>query len=393
MFAAFGGGNKGDIGSVTKNAGNDAEKQKACSAAVEQWWLELQHQLEAESNRKEDAPINGNSKSFLLETTDALQPLLDIAFFRYWDMDHARENGERYITVEQSHRLLNDLLRTNEGAAITAIKDYMKYKMVSGGKDNEGVSVKKKELVETRVKAAMDKFDLAAAVGNKDISVEDLEAAITKAKEAKLTEEEIKGAEGTLTQAKAAKEKKTNYAQDAANKEIERKAKEDDKAKEKDAKDGNDEATKKVANTRTTDEAAKKTKDDKAAADKAEADNTAAEEAAQERKKAEEDATKAVEVFFDERYNTAVDETVAEMETAFSKKKFCNRQKASTKFFESTTSKAADGPTITQNELNKIMHLGECEKFDALCTELGFDANSFDAALGKLKLEDEAAKE
>lgn len=392
MFAAFG-GNKGDIGSVTKTAGNDAEKQKACSAAVAQWWLELQHQLEAESNRKEDAPINGNSKPFLLETTDALQPLLDIAFFRYWDMDHARENGERYITVEQSHRLLNDLLRTNEGAAITAIKDYMKYKMCSGGKDHEGVSAKKKELVETRVKAAMDKFDLAAAVGNKDISVEDLEAAVTKAKEAKMKEEDIKGAEDALTEAKAANERKTKFAEENEKKETERKTKEDTKAKEKDEKDGNDAATKKVTDARTKDEAAKKTKEDKAAADKAEADKTAAEEAAKERTKTEEEATKAAEAFFDEQYTAAVDETVAEMETAFSKKKFCNRQKASSKFFESTASKAEDGPTITQNELNKIMHLGECEKFDALCTELGFDANSFDAALGKLKLEDEAAKE
>lgn len=376
-------------------AKDTAGQQKLCTAAVAQWWLDLQHQLEAQSTKDDDE--DDAKKPFLLQTTDALQPLLDIVFFRFWDMEHLRADGERYISVEQTLRFLEDMVRDNEGPALAAIKDYVKYKLTSGAKANDNVVAKKKEIVEARVKAALDEFDLATAVGNDDISIDALEAAIAKAKVDKVDTAITKEADKTLTAAKDKEEKKVKAAQQLEDKE----KKGHEIAAEKRAKDdlaaATDEKLKekldKADAAKAKSDEDKKAKEEKAAEAKADEVAKAAEARAAERKAKEEEVEKDAGDFFADRFGTAVDDVVAEMEKAYKKRPFGIRQKASAKFLEWTESKADSGKTITQNELNKILNLAEADKFNEYCKELGFNVDSFDDVLGKAKLSDDEEKE
>lgn len=381
----------GDGGaSAAKAAKNDARDEG--KASVRQWWVTLQRQLaDGEKDNK-----------FLQDTDNKLQPYLDIIFFRYWNLEQARsEDQERYIPVEQSLRLFDDLVRGNEDLAIPALKDYLTYRMTSGAADNEAVSAKKTAFVEDSKKTAMEKFDKdradeissqfedESAKATKSNSPTALEKAIGKAK---LNGVDVSKADETLKELKDATEKK---AEEKANAPVEKakkaveSAKDDGKAAAE-AKVTKAEAGATAEKQKNTEAAEKAAADVKGALEEAEKDKKEADDT---RKEAEKQAEKDGSDKFGDNYKKAVDKTVQKIEDAYRKTVFINRQAALAAFLVSTTEGVSkeEGRTITQNDLNRMMNLTESEKFDAFSTALGFNRDSFDAALSEM--EEEEAKE
>lgn len=389
----LGGGS--DISRIKETEGsNKAEKQKAASAALRQWWLELQNTMEKE-NKKEGVP---DGKATLTSTTDALQPLLDIIFFRYWDIEQERADGERLIQGEVTHRFLNDLLRENEDAAVTALKDYLKYSMSAGTADNEAAKAKKTEFVEERKKAAFAKFDMETALQTSTLgNVEEVEGKVNEAKEAGV---DTTSAEGELKRLKERKEKKDKA--EAELKEAMGAASVDtlnDLQKKMGAAKaaGCDvlEAQSKMADL--DDEKKGKTEEHKHKRDKAAEDRKAnaeriAKDDEEKINKAKEDREKARTVLegeeekiaeneFAAKWKEAVNGIVDDMAADYKNAPFSNRQAADAKFRELV----ADGEKLTQNELNKIFNLGDPEKFNSLCESYGFKADNYEKAIEKLE--------
>jgi len=376
----------------TENS-NKAEKQKAASSALRQWWLELQDTM-AKENKKDGAP---DGKATLTAATDSLQPLLDIIFFRYWDIEQERADGERLISGEVTHRFLNDLLRENEGAAVEALKDYVKYSMAAGTADNEAAKAEKDKFIEEKKKAAFAQFDMQLALDTCTLdTVEEVETKVNEAKEAGV---DTADAEKTLTILKEKKEKK-----DAAEQELK-------KAMDEASVDTLGELQKKMTTAKSAgcnvldafskiddlnDEKKGKTDEHKAKREKAAEDRKAnqerldkasedniskiKEEAEAKRTALEGETEKAAEAEFAKKWKEAVSNVVDEMATSYKESPFSNRQAADAKF----RGLVADGEKLTQNELNKIFNLGDPEKFNDLCASYGFKADSYDKALEKM---------
>jgi hypothetical protein len=377
----------------TENS-NKAEKQKAASSALRQWWLELQDTMGKEN--KKDVAADG--KATLTSATDSLQPLLDIIFFRYWDIEQERAEGERLISGEVMHRFLNDLLRENEGAAVEALKDYVKYSMAAGTGDNEAAKAKKDEFIEEKKKAAFAKFDLQLAMETSTLdTVDEVETKVNEAKEAGV---DTTDAEKELTRLKEKKEKK-----DAAQKEL-------DEAMGAASVDTLGDLQKKMSAAKTAgcnvleamskiadldDEKKGKTEEHKAKREKAATDrkenqdrlDKLAEDKNKElkdkaetnRTTLEADTVKAAEVEFAVMWKEAVNGIVDEMASSYKEGPFSNRQAAAAKFQELDL---ADKEKLTQNELNKIFNLGDPSRFNQLCESYGFKADSYDKALEKM---------
>lgn len=399
---------------------SEAQKKDAAKAAIRQWWLELQHQMEAE-NKKTTATENG--KPFLLTATDTLQPLLDITFFRYWDIQQVRDGGERKFQGEQTSRFVNDLLRENEDAAVTALKDYLKYKLYSGVNEvkgegepvpvNKDVFDKKKEMVEADTKAALAKFDLQTAITmclkckpddadaveklledakTAKADVADLEEQVEKCKDAKKKKEDAKAAlekavgeaspETVQALEKACRNAKDSFIDTSAE---EKKLDETKEMKKHKLTEPDDKVTKHVEY-----EAEKRAKV-KEEADKKQADELAKLEASQkeERTKLEEDTKKTSEDGFTEKWREACNGIVDAMADAYKKAPFTNRQAADAKFRELIE----DSDKVSQNAMNKIFNLENAEQFDQLCTSLGFTTDSYGKALEKLSPPEEEEKE
>jgi len=408
-FTPFGGGSK-DISSLKATESyNDAQKKDAAKAAIRQWWLELQHQMEAE-NKKGAATTNG--KPVLLSTTDSLQPLLDIVFFRYWDIDQVRTDGERLVQGEQTSRFVNDLMKDNEDVACAALKDYLKYKMYSAADENDTVKGKKTELAEAAKKAASCKFDLDTAIQicKKDANTAgDVEKALEAAKEAKA---DVASLEKDAEDCKALKEKKDNAekelaaAVDAASSEtvaqldkacraakscgsdtLAAEEKLDEMQVQKKLKGGEEDEKSKAHRAHNAEKnKAQKEKDD---GKKAEDLDKLKKDREEQKIKLEEDTVKESEASFTGKWREACDAIVEDMATAYKKTPFTNRQAAEAKFRELI----ADSDKMSQNEMNKIFNLADGEKFNSVCTSLGFNPDAIEDAMKKLEPEQEEKAE
>lgn len=354
-----------------------------------------------EAENKKDAA----TEKFLLTSTDTLQPLLDIMFFRYWDIAQVRADGERKIKGEQTNRLVNDLLRVNEDVAVTALKDYLKYKLYSG---NDAVKEKKEAMAKADETAALSKFDLetkikickinADAAGDVETALEaaqtakadvkDLEKEVESCKETKekkdTAEKDLAAAvEGASPETVQQLEKACRVAKDygsdtlaAEDKLMEMQIKKKLKDKEEDAKS---------KEHRAYEGEKRKTIKEQADAKKAEALKKLDEEREEEKKKLTEDTKKASEDGFTSKWKEACDAVAEALAEAYHKAPFTNRQAADTEF----RGLISDPETITHNELNKIFNLDKSENFDKLCTSLGFKIESYDDALKKLSPEEE----
>lgn len=120
----------------------DNERLATGSASVRQWWLECQHQLEGQIQERSEDKVHLSDKAFFSATNSKLEPLMDVVFFRYWeDAKEQTEDQERFINVEQSFRFLDDLVRGNEDVAVTALKDYVTYKLIISAQSKLKASV------------------------------------------------------------------------------------------------------------------------------------------------------------------------------------------------------------------------------------------------------------
>lgn len=407
------GGDSTNINHIKDTSNSTKEqKQKKAQEALRQWWMEFSSQLEDQIKKDgKGEEENGKAKPFLLTATNSLQPIVDIAFYRYWDIDQVRETegdskGERYISGEQCYRFLDDLVRDNEDAAVSALKDYMKYKLIAGSKA-EAVATKQTELTEEAKKEALAKYDLETAnqLADKD-AVEDFEKAISAAKEAgvsvKEAEEKLEKLKKEAEKKKEAEEKlakaleeataesydKPNYVplQQAINAAAqqgadvgEQKVKLSDLQEAKKLKGAaEDEKAKsvrlaKVHNEQKVFDAQKKKKTDDAEKTKKQRED--------DREKCEKKAAEDYENEFSDKYKEAAEAVVEKHADEFKKNRYSKRQAAYAKFREV---KGGDKDKITQNELNKIFNLNEADSFNSICAELGFNPDNTDAVMEKL---------
>lgn len=371
------------------NNSDDAPKatppsvERDCKEAVKQWWLELQLQLGDEIEKTN----NGNPtkpEDFGKNTDNKLQPLLDIVFFRYWNVAQKRgDKSERYIGGEQSLQLYEDLLRNNEDAAIGALKDYVKYKLISGTESDAAKDVQAKK--EERVKAAKDAATEAWNKEKSEDATDKLNDQIEKAKKhsqaapdlqkaiavAKVYGVDTGAAEGVLKEAEEAKEKKD---EEDIQKGIEKAEKKGDEIAKKKAQEHAEHQKKHNEDLK---ERAKKE------AEQAEADAT---KSLEERTKKEDEAGKAQEDTFTEDFKKAVNEVVNQMHEDYKKKAFVNRQAACDAFLANAEDKSEgkDGKNFTHLSLNKTMSLENSKPFDEICAKIGFSTESYDDVVKKL---------
>jgi hypothetical protein len=405
------GGDSTNINHIKDTTNSTKEqKQKKAQEALKQWWDGLSTEVKDQIKKTDGKGDDGKGKPFLERATNSLQPIIDIAFYRYWDLDQARETegdskGERYISGEQTYRFLDDLVRDNEDAAVGALKEYLKFKLL-GVEGGESVKTKSTELTEEAKKEALAKYDLETAnqLADKD-AVEDFEKAIAAAKEAGL---EVKKEEEALEKLKKEAEAKKEAEEKLKTALEEATAESYDKpnyvplqqAINKAASVGADvgeakeklsdlQAAKKLKGAAEDDKAkavrlaivhkeqkvfddAKKKKDD----DLAKIKTTREEGREKEEKAAEEKCDKE----FSSKYKEAVDAVVSKLGDEYKKNRYSRRQAA----YASFRGALASQDKITQNELNKIFNLHEAETFNSICTELGFNPDSVDAVMEKL---------
>lgn len=343
----------------SKNEAAAANAEKQCSDSVKQWWLALQQEIGDEIEKVNN---NAPTEDFLSKCDNSLQPLIDIVFFHYWNVGQNRGDGsERFIGEEQSLQLFEDLIRNNEGYCIGALTDYLKYKMYTGGAEQDAVKEKKTAFSDAAKKKATDAFDKKLKGDIETIlqreekackghfaKMKELEIAINKAK---LFEVDLGTAEDTL---KAAGEEKTAKEADAT----ETQKSEIAKADEKHAK---------------AVEAAK-AKDEKAKEDSDKARATA-----------EENAGKSADDEFMGEFRKAVDQVVEGMNAEYKKKSFTLRQAAGDAFLAN----AKDSKTFTALNLGRTLCMTDSEKFDEFATKLGFDPSAFQSAVDKIAIETE----
>jgi len=332
-------------------------------------------------------------------------------------LDQARENGERYIASEQTYRFLDDLVRDNEDVAVAALKDYLKYSMLSGVEGNEKLSSKKGDLnTKAKEKAgAQHDLDTALETAKKDCDTAGkLEEAVKAAKDAGVdttkAEEDLKKAQDNKQQKEDAMkamadklgsasvdtladlEKAVNAAKKMGGDTTEASEKIEALKVEKKLKGGEeDETSKKNREKKATHEKEQAAK----AADKKKADQEKYEkERAEDKTKVVDAAGVQADADFSGLFTKAVDAVVDDMASEYKKSPFMKRQAAYAAFRELLAAKEAPYK-ITQNEMNKIFNVSEAESFNTFCKALGFDPDCVDAVTDKMdeKPEDDEKKD